>query len=308
MMIPPPGFPEGFPGIMIPPGRRKAYCTVCDFFVKMLAVFLQMGGCRMDKQILLVNRHWHDINPVDCGREACAPGHSFGPAARFYWLLHYVIQGRGAFTAGGKESPVRAGQMFVIRPFEVSYYEADRREPWEYIWIGFTCGIPLPECLLQEAVVNASRCGSIFSSMLEAENQTDSRELFLCGKVFQLLAALEEKPAGGEDYVEQARTYLEANYMRDVSIGELAGKLNLNRSYFSTLFRKKTGKSPQQYLTDYRMGRACQLMTEHGYSPGKAALSTGYPDIFSFSRMFKKHFGVSPREYSRRQTEKEEFL
>ena len=58
----------------------------------------------MDKQILLVNRHWHDINPVDCGWEACAPGHSFGPAARFYWLLHYVIQGRGAFTAGGKES------------------------------------------------------------------------------------------------------------------------------------------------------------------------------------------------------------
>ena len=46
-----------------------------------------------------------------------------------------------------------------------------------------------------------------------------------------------------EDYVEQARTYLEANYMRDVSIGELAGKLNLNRSYFSALFRKKTGKS-----------------------------------------------------------------
>lgn len=262
----------------------------------------------MDKQILLVNRHWHDVNPVDCGWEACKPGHAFGPAARFYWLLHYVVQGRGTFTAGGKETPVRAGQMFVIRPFEVTYYEADRREPWEYIWIGFTCGISLPECLLQELVVNASRCGGIFSSMLEAENQTDGRELFLCGKVFQLLAALEEKPAGGEDYVEQARTYLEANYMRDVSIGELAGKLNLNRSYFSALFRKKTGKSPQQYLTDYRMERACQLMTEHGYSPGKAALSTGYPDIFSFSRMFKKRIGVSPREYSRRQTEKEESL
>lgn len=56
----------------------------------------------MDKQILLVNRHWHDVNPVDCGWEACKPGHAFGPAARFYWLLHYVVQGRGTFTAGGK--------------------------------------------------------------------------------------------------------------------------------------------------------------------------------------------------------------
>ena len=112
----------------------------------------------MDKQILLVNRHWHDVNPVDCGWEACKPGHAFGPAARFYWLLHYVVQGRGAFTAGGKETPVRAGQMFVIRPFEVTYYEADRREPWEYIWIGFTSGLKLPQCLQQEYVINAARC------------------------------------------------------------------------------------------------------------------------------------------------------
>ena len=76
--------------------------------------------------------------------------------------------------------------------------------------------------------------------------------------------------------------------------------MNLNRSYFSTLFRRKTGCSPQQYLTDYRMNKACELMTEHGCSPGEAALSTGYPDIFSFSRMFKKKFGLSPREYRQR--------
>lgn len=251
----------------------------------------------MEKTIFLANRHWKEINPVDCGWEKCRACHSFGPATRFYWLLHYVVQGSGVFHAGGKRYPVRAGQVFVIRPFEVTYYEADAQTPWEYIWVGFTAGIDLPDCFYRESVIGASRCGGIFSSMLEAGEMLEGREFYLCGKIYQLLARLAEGQAGGEDYIEQAKTYLESNYMREISILELAEKLNLNRSYFSALFRRKTGKSPQQYLTDYRMKKACQLMAEHGYTPGEAALSTGYPDIFSFSRMFKRQFGLSPRNY-----------
>lgn len=263
-------------------------------------------GFFLVEPIFLVNHHWNDINPVDCGQEKCVSNHAFGPAARFYWLLHYVVQGSGTFTIGGKKYPVRPGQIFVIRPFEVTFYEADSQNPWEYIWIGFTAGIDLPDCLNREYVVNASRCGSIFSSMLEAGEMEDGRELYLCGKIYQLLARLTEKQQGEEDYVERAKTYLESNYMREISIVELAEQMNLNRSYFSTLFRRKTGRSPQQYLTDYRMEKACELMVEHGCAPGEAALSTGYPDIFSFSRMFKRKFGVSPREYLRQNREKAE--
>ena len=263
-------------------------------------------GFFLVEPIFLVNHHWNDISPVDCGQEKCVPNHAFGPAARFYWLLHYVVQGSGTFTIGGKKYPVRPGQIFVIRPFEVTFYEADSQNPWEYIWIGFTAGIDLPDCLNREYVVNASRCGSIFSSMLEAGEMEDGRELYLCGKIYQLLARLTEKQQGEEDYVERAKTYLESNYMREISIVELAVHMNLNRSYFSTLFRRKTGRSPQQYLTDYRMEKACELMVEHGCAPGEAALSTGYPDIFSFSRMFKRKFGVSPREYLRQNREKAE--
>lgn len=260
----------------------------------------------MLEPIFLVNHHWNDINPVECGREKCHPDHSFGPFVRFHWLLHYVVQGTGVFTVGEKQYPVHPGQIFVIRPFEVTFYEADKQTPWEYIWIGFTAGIDLPECLHHEYVINASRCGSIFGSMMEAKQMEDGRELYLCGKIYQLLARLTEKQQGEEDYVERAKTYLESNYMREISIVELAEQMNLNRSYFSTLFRRKTGRSPQQYLTDYRMEKACELMVEHGCAPGETALSTGYPDIFSFSRMFKRKFGVSPREYLRQNREKAE--
>ena len=84
--------------------------------------------------------------------------------------------------------------------------------------------------------------------------------------------------------------------MQDVSISGLAARLGLNRSYFSTLFHQRTGLSPQQYLLRCRMEHARELLCSHAFTPGEAALAVGYPDIFAFSRMFKRYYGVSPSE------------
>ena len=126
------------------------------------------------------------------------------------------------------------------------------------------------------------------------------REYFLCGKIWELLSLLESgAPHAGasRDYVETAKTYLETEYMRGVSIAALAQRLNLDRSYFSSLFRRRTGLSPQQYLTQCRLQKAAELIAMHGFTPGEAAAATGYADIFSFSRMFKRRFGVPPSRY-----------
>lgn len=250
----------------------------------------------MAKSFLLSDQHFRDVNPVDCGWERCEPSHSFGPTARMYWLLHYVVSGSGVFESGGVGRPVRAGQMFVIRPLETTFYQADDRDPWEYIWIGFTSALTLPAPLREQAVVQHSGLSSIFSSVLRLEAMTQGRELYLCGRIFQLLSLLSERQPSENDYVEQARTYLASNYMMDISIAGLAGQLGLNRSYFSTLFRQRTGLSPQQYLLKCRMEHAQELLCGYGFSPGEAALAVGYPDIFAFSRMFKRYYGFSPSE------------
>lgn len=245
---------------------------------------------------LLSDQHFRDINPVDCGWERCEPSHSFGPTARMYWLLHYVVSGSGVFESGGVRHPVRGGQMFVIRPLETTFYQADEHDPWEYIWIGFTTALTLPAPLREQAVVQHSGLGSLFSSVLRLRTMTQGRELFLCGQVYQLLSLLSERQPLENDYVEQAQTYLASNYMQDVSISGLAARLGLNRSYFSTLFHQRTGLSPQQYLLRCRMEHARELLCSHAFTPGEAALAVGYPDIFAFSRMFKRYYGVSPSE------------
>ena len=155
----------------------------------------------MAKSFLLSNQHFRDVNPVDCGWERCEPSHFFGPTARMYWLLHYVVSGSGIFETDGVRYPVRAGQMFVIHPLETTFYQADEHDPWEYIWIGFHTELTLPAPLREQAVVQHSGLGSLFSSALRLETMAQGREMYLCGLIYQLLSLLSERRPSESDYV-----------------------------------------------------------------------------------------------------------
>ena len=122
------------------------------------------------QHIFLVNQNWKDINPMECGQERCAPGHSFGPGVREYYLLHYVLSGVGRFTVSGTTYTLHAGDIFVIRPFERIYYEADAEAPWHYVWAGFEASVPLPEALSQDVI----RCPDARAVFLESWSRDGS--------------------------------------------------------------------------------------------------------------------------------------
>jgi AraC-like DNA-binding protein len=85
--------------------------------------------------------------------------------------------------------------------------------------------------------------------------------------------------------------------MNGLTVSELANKLNLERSYFTALFTRKLGLSPKEYLTDIRMKQAAMLLLQYDYNITVTALSVGYSDVYNFSKMFKKYYLMSPKEY-----------
>ena len=99
------------------------------------------------------------------------------------------------------------------------------------------------------------------------------------------------------DYVTRALSCIHAEYDQDLTVEQLANRLGLDRSYFSDLFRDRTGVTPGQYLIRLRMNKAAELIARHGYTPTLAAQSCGYPDLAQFSKRFKAQFGISPRPY-----------
>ena len=245
---------------------------------------------------IVIDQHYKGYNPVQFGSESCSPGHFFGPSVRTHWLLHYVVYGFGTFVRDGVSRAVKPGDIFVIPPYEETYYEADVKNPWRYIWIGFTAEEDVPP-LLKNAIIHCPEAGSLFEDMLRCGKLENGRSAFLCAKIWELFSILLEEGGTSADYVEKALSYMNAEYINDITVQQIAESLGLNRSYFSELFSRQMGVSPQKYLINLRLERAAELLTVYGESPATAGLSVGYPDIYHFSKIFKKHFGLSPRNY-----------
>ena len=98
--------------------------------------------------------------------------------------------------------------------------------------------------------------------------------------------------------VEKAKGIVRDRYMQpDLSLDTVCSELGVSNSYFSSLFKKETGKTFISWLTDYRMDHAADLMLETNEKSYKIAERVGYQDANYFSYVFKKRFGMSPSKY-----------
>lgn len=252
----------------------------------------------MYHNVIVIDQHFHGLNPMQFGHESCKPSHDFGPAVRTHWLLHYVVSGFGKFTREGITYDIGPGQIFVIPPYVETYYQADNKRPWKYIWIGFTAE-EVPE-VLQKPVISCPNAGNIFNEMLTCEKLESGRSAYLSSCLWKLVSVLSEHGETKSDYIDKALNYMHSDYVNRITIQQIADSIGLNRKYFCSLFSKQVGVSPSEYLIHLRLNKAAELMTTYHQSPTTAAMSVGYDDIYHFSKIFKKHFGVSPREYCKR--------
>ena len=103
--------------------------------------------------------------------------------------------------------------------------------------------------------------------------------------------------------VTDAQNLVRERYMEpDLSLDTICSVLGVSNSYFSSVFKKETGKAFITYLTDYRMDHAATLILETNEKSYQIAERVGYLDANYFSYVFKKRFGVSPSKYRAQHT------
>lgn len=256
-----------------------------------------------------------------CGSESCSPGHSFGPAVRPHYLIHFIRSGRGVYFRKGEEYRLEKGDAFLILPGESTRYCADEEEPWEYTWVAFdgyeSSGL-LESCGFDEgSVVFRSFCEDTASELLsqvltfeKSFHECANNELRPLGHFYLLFscmirdtAALPISKSTQEDsrdlYFRRAVAYLEHNFSYPVTIEQTARQIGVSRSYLYRSFKACCGKSVQQYLLDIRLTAASNLLQNTSMDVTGIAYSCGFGDSPSFCRQFKKAFHVTPLHYRR---------
>ena len=96
--------------------------------------------------------------------------------------------------------------------------------------------------------------------------------------------------------------FIQENYSQPLKLADAAEQAGLSAAYFSTVFKKETGKSFSEYLTDLRVERAKELLGDRDVRIYEICEIVGYPDPNYFSKIFRKAVGMSPEKYRKQIT------
>ena len=251
-------------------------------------------------------RIWHttadpgdDLQILQIGYEPVGRKAKWGPGRRNFYILQYVLEGKGYFNG----APVEKGQGFLMRPMMPVEYHPDPERPWNYFWICFDGQTAKNLC---DAYIHTDENG-IFSfdfrsAITQKLNELVDRpanlgKLYALSVFYSVLANHEQTRPNKNPYVDQAVSYMQMNFHRPLTVEEVATTCGVDDRYLYNLFVKHAQISPKQYLNKLRLDNAKQLLRGSDCTVTEVAFSVGFTDVLAFSRFFTKHTGLSPTAY-----------
>lgn len=97
--------------------------------------------------------------------------------------------------------------------------------------------------------------------------------------------------------MKQVEDYVIAHLNQNISLSQMGGIVNLSQYHFCRLFKQSTGITPHQYLTQCRINRAKQLLSKTKLTITEIAFEIGFNNHSSFTRLFRKYVGVTPKSF-----------
>ncbi len=264
-----------------------------------------------------IKRQTNDLYLVHCGHQHCTPGYTYNHKTPNENHLHFILSGKGSLTINGTTYALKKDDLFLIPKSVPIDYAADMNDPWEYMWVTFDgemaidylqhAGLSAAHPVAASGIPTASYL-PLIRKILDSNELTFTNEIKRVGYLFDIISTLidaqNEKrnkknryDYSSETYVEHALQYIAINYKQEIKVSDIADYVGINRSYLTTIFKKELNVSPQEYLINYRLGKAAKLLETTQLPIKDIALETGYNNPLNFSKMFKNSYGKSPKTY-----------
>ncbi len=232
--------------------------------------------------------------------------------------ISYVVSGRGQYKIDGEIYDVGEGDLMLFNP-GVYHQALGSKGSFTECFVGFCdvnlshggSGFEMAAGPLMHTEGELKQRLERIAAAIDAENANQKP-----GRYFMLRAYLEQmlvliareqvKPVErGRGYafesvskkyvVEQIISYFEEHYAEKISLDAIAENMYLSPFYISRIFKSETGETPIRHLIDIRLERAMELLKSGSCnSIREAAACVGYEDVYHFSKLFKKKYGISP--------------
>ncbi len=232
------------------------------------------------------------------------------------YQLIFVASGSVRFVFGGKEKIVSKGNAVIFNPNEPQIYYSYITDKPETYWVHFTgnnveqlfdyYNIPNNESFFY--VGDSTEYQHIFRQMIQELQLTRANFKELLQLRLQQLFLLidrhikESKVIKNEmlDEIKKAINYFNENYNKNIIIEDYAVEHFMTPCWFIQNFKQITKSSPMQYIISLRITSAMNLLDNTGYNITQIASAVGYENTQYFHRLFKKHTGMTPSEYKKR--------
>ena len=244
---------------------------------------------------------------VNCAGVVETDREFFTRGVRKDYYLMYVCGGEMDIAAGGGKYRLKEGSALIIPPKTEYGYGCVRGQYIHYLFLHFTgfdaaallerlglkCGAPentgkspgltgIWERIYREFIYNDECFDTAAAAVLTEILVNISRSL---------------KNAGGMPRFTKSAEYIHSHYDADIKISDLAAMENLSEPHFRACFKRQTGCSPGEYITNRRINAAALLLETTDKTLSEIAALAGYRDAYYFGRIFKKKTGFPPGRY-----------
>lgn len=241
------------------------------------------------------------------------------------WELYYVVHGYGNRMAGDTLQPFVAGDVALIPPSMLHRWEyapdsADADGCVRYLMVAFShslverCMDVFPELRNRlsgilfptDALKFGPESSRIIHKILSKMNGMD--ELGRLSEMFRLLPVIftssdhvfAGKPMRIEKDVrrmQQICSYVMTHYIHAITLDDIASEVGMNRSAFCSYFKRCKGMTFSQFVTQYRLNTACELLKHSQKQVSEICFMVGFNDLPHFIRVFTSQIGISPSKY-----------
>ncbi len=274
----------------------------------------------ISKQVASGEYYFLDLYPkrgaagtVVCGGlERCAPDYRIARDRFRYHSVEYVVSGQGELGVNGKRFPLRSGAIFLYGPSTPHEIVTDPAHPLVKYFIDF-CGPRFTRLLRDHPLsaheprwpVSASRIGELFGLLQRSGRGAGGTTQAVCACLLEILLLQTSERALVPDDAEspaqttyqRCRTLIEERFLELNTLRDTAEACHINAPYLCRLFKRYGSEPPYRYLIRLKMRHAADLLSGPHALIKQAAGVTGFEDPYHFSRVFKKVYGSSPRDF-----------